>query len=63
MVSLHSSMLIMEESTYRRPVTVQWLGSISVKHYSVKPARLADYDKLNGAVDNTGNETEDDADD
>lgn len=34
-----------------------------VKHYSVKPARLADYDKLNGAGDETGSETGDAVDD
>ena len=34
-----------------------------VKHYSVKPARLADYDTLNGAGDATENETGDEADD
>jgi len=30
-----------------------------VKHYSVKPARLADYDKLNDAGDDTGDEEDD----
>jgi hypothetical protein len=34
-----------------------------VKHYSVKLARLADYDTLNGTGNDAGNETGDDADD
>ena len=46
-----------------RPPPLAVAVPAKVRHYSVKPARLADYDTLNGAGDDTVSETGDDADD
>jgi hypothetical protein len=46
-----------------RPPPLAVAVPAKVRHYSVKLARLADYDTLNNAGDATGSETGDDADD
>jgi hypothetical protein len=46
-----------------RPPPLAVAVPAKVKHYSVKLARLADYDTLNGTGNDAGNETGDDADD
>lgn len=43
----------------QRPPPLAVAVPAKVKHYSVKPARLADYDSLNGTGDDTGTDADD----